>query len=70
MRVDDEGQMDVMDVAGTFTAMAAQQTATDVSTAVLAKSLQTEKLTAAGLVNAMSALPPFGALGRNVDVRA
>jgi hypothetical protein len=68
--VDHHGQMDVMNIAGTFTAMAAQQTATDVSTAVLAKTLQTEKLTTAGLVNAMSDLPPFGALGRNVDVRA
>jgi hypothetical protein len=62
--------MDVMDVAGTFTAMAAQQTATDVSTAVLAKTLQTEKLTGFGLVNAMSPLPPFGNLGQNVDIRA
>jgi hypothetical protein len=61
--------MDVMNIAGTFSAMAAQQTATDVSTAVLAKTLQTEKLTEAGLVSAMSPLPPFGTLGQNVDLR-
>jgi len=64
--------MDVLGLAGTFTSMAAQQTATDVSTAVLAQTLQTEKLTSAGLVEALSAssLPPFGSLGQNIDVRA
>ncbi len=62
--------MDVSDVAGSYTSQVHQQTLTDASMAVLARTLKTETLEASGLIGSMPQLPPIGSLGQNIDVKA
>jgi hypothetical protein len=62
--------MDVGDIGGGSTSLAAQQTAVEVSMAVLAKTLQAQTNSATNLLEAMPKLPPIGSVGQNVDLRA
>jgi hypothetical protein len=59
--------MDVMSVAAGYNALVAQQANVDVSTAILAKTLQVQQSNAVALLQAMA---PTGPLGQNVDLRA